>query len=119
MSIFTRVIGDNCIINLNPILCIINLKLKNRPKFTPRRQGFFVAGCNGTRSAPSALHFVCRWLQSALSRRLNLCLGPKKLINSTLFVAGNSNTIEIKYLRNNSSDMIIPYFTAYLNTLFL
>ena len=43
-----------------------------------RRQGFLEAGCDGTRSAPSALHSVPRCLQSALSRRPKLCFGPEK-----------------------------------------
>ena len=45
-----------------------------------RRQGFLEAGCDGTRSEPSALHFVPRCLQSTLSRRPRLALiGPKKI----------------------------------------
>ena len=50
-----------------------------------RRQGFLEAGCDCTRSAPFALHFVPRCLQSAaLSRRPKLRFGLEKLINSTL-----------------------------------
>ena len=48
-----------------------------------RRQDFFDAGSGGTCSAPSALHFTPRCLQSALSRRLKLGFGPEKLIKST------------------------------------
>ena len=53
--------------------------------------GFPEAFCDGTRSAPWALHFIPRCLQSVLSRCPNLRFGPKKLINSTLTAAGGNN----------------------------
>ena len=56
-----------------------------------RRQGFLEAGCDGTRSSPSALHFVPRCLQSALLLCPKLRYGAEKLINSTLFTAGGNN----------------------------
>ena len=59
------------------------------------RQGFLEAGCDGTRSAPSALHFLPRCLQSALSRRPKLRFGLEILINATLFAAGVNNTLEL------------------------
>ena len=64
-------------------------------KYQIRWQGFLEAGCYWTRSAPSALHFVQRCLQSALSRRPKLCFGPEKLINSTVFAARGNNTLEL------------------------
>ena len=62
------------------------------------QQGFLEAGCDETRSAPSALHFVprCRCLQSALSRRQKLSFVPENLINSTLFAQEViANTLEL------------------------
>ena len=56
--------------------------IENRSQI--RRQSFLEAGCNGTRSAPSALHFVPLCLQSALFRRPKLRFSPEKLIKSTL-----------------------------------
>ena len=60
-----------------------------------RRQDFLETGWDGTRSAPSALHFVPRCLQSAISRRPKLRFGPEILINSTLSVARCNNTLEL------------------------
>ena len=57
-----------------------------------RRQGFLDSGCGWTRSAPSALHFLPRCLQSC---RPKLCFGPEKLINSTIFAAGGNYTLEL------------------------
>ena len=79
--------------------------------------GLFIY-CDGTRSAPSALHFVPRYLQSALSHRPKLRFGPEKLISFTLFAAEDNNTLEIKYLREHSSEYNHSVFTVYV-TLFL
>ena len=70
-------------------------KIPDYPEYQIRRQGFLKAGCDGTRSAPSTLHFVPHCLQSALSRITNLCFGQEKLINSTLSAAGDNNTLEL------------------------
>ena len=60
-------------------------------------RGSLVAGCDGTLSAPSALHVVPRCVQSSLSRRPKLTIGSEKLIHSTLFAAGGNNSLELIY----------------------
>ena len=77
--------------NYNPIYIFIG----QNQKVLIQRQGFSEAGCDGTRSAPSALYFVPRCLQSALSRRPKLRFGPDKIINSILFSAGCNNVLEL------------------------
>ena len=47
------------------------------------------AGCDATRLASLALHFV------HLARRPELHFDPEKLINSTLFAARDNNTLEL------------------------
>ena len=47
------------------------------------------AGCDATRLAPLALHFVL------FARRPKHHFDPEKLINSTLFAARDNNTLEL------------------------
>ena len=70
------------------------LILKKRGRISDMAAGLIEAGCDGTRSALSTLHFVPRYLQSELSHRPKLGFGLKKLINSTLFATGDNNALE-------------------------
>ena len=74
---------------------LTSLKTQKSPLNLLTATGFSLAGCDGTRSAPSALHFVPRCLQSALLSRRKLRFGPEKLINSSFFAAGDNNSLEI------------------------
>ena len=69
------------------------LILKKRGRISDTAAGF--PGCDGTCSAPLALHFVPRCLQTALSRRPKFQFCPNKLVNSTFFVAGGNNKLEL------------------------
>ena len=58
--------------------------------------GSLVAGCDGTRSAPTALHCASRCLHSTLSRRPKLRFYPEK-INELyrFFAARGKNTFKL------------------------
>ena len=61
-----------------------------------RWQGFLEAGCDGTRSTPSALHFVTHCLQPALLHSPKLRFGPEKINKLYHFsAAGRNNTLEL------------------------
>ena len=66
-----------------------------------------MAGCDGTRSAPSALNFVPRCSQSALSRRPKLRFGPENLTNSTLFTGGVGKVLELISNRRAELDFFV------------
>ena len=72
-----------------------------------RRQSFLEASCDGTRSAPSALHFVPRCLLSALSRRPKLRFGLEKLINYTLFAAWGNNAFQLISNWTSAVDLLL------------
>ena len=61
-----------------------------------RRQGFLEAGCNGTRSAPSALHFVQRFCNRRYrATQVSLWSG----INQPHpFWAGSDNTLDLSVI---------------------
>ena len=80
-----------------------------------RRQGSLVAGCDGTRSAPSVLHFIPLWLQLALSNRAKLHFGQEESINSTLFTEAGNNTLELI----NHTLELISYWTAEVDFLLI
>ena len=67
-----------------------------------------VADWDGTRSAPSALHFIPRHLQSVDLRCTNLCIGQEKLINSFLFAAGD--TFELIVLKSQKLNSWIVFW---------
>ena len=63
-----------------------------------------MAGCNGTRSAPSTIAMLRRFASSGTVASAKLFFGPERLMNSTLFAIRDNNTLEINYLRDHSSE---------------
>ena len=96
MSIFIGHDQKTSIIRMNKIFPGLS-------RISDTAERYLEAGCDGTRSAPLELHFVPHCLQSAPSCPLKLRFGPKKLINSTNFVAGDNNTLALILISNETS----------------